>query len=94
MNSLFLNFLGQKEKISLNRRLALIWENEEGVRNWLECPNYFYLVNSSRQFPIRIRANELEDGRVYFTHVKAIDLEDPKMPCLFKIPITVVKSHL
>jgi tripeptidyl-peptidase-2 len=86
----------QQEKISLNRRLGLIWENEErgAGTNWLESPTYFYLVNNSKQIPIRIRANELEDGKAYFTYVKAVDLEDPKKPCLFKIPITVVKPHL
>lgn len=69
-------------------------ENGESIKNCIEYPEHLYLVNSSRQFHIRIRANELEEGKHYFTQLKAFDLEDPKRPCLFKIPITIVKPFV
>lgn len=84
----------QKEKISLNRKLALVIENNDNATQWIECPSHLYLVNSSRQFFIRIRANELEEGRFYYTLIKAYDMEDPKKPCLFRVPITVVKPFV
>lgn len=57
----------------------------------VECPSHLFIYNSSKQFSVRIHPNELAEGKVYFTQIKAYDLDDPKMSCLFKIPITVVK---
>ena len=50
-----------------------------------------FIYNGSKQFTVRIHANELAEGKCYFTQIKAYDLDDPKISCLFKIPITVVK---
>jgi hypothetical protein len=68
-------------------------ENHDNASQWVECPPYLYVVNGPRQFHIRINPKQLQEGRVYFTLVKAYDLDDPKKSCLFKIPITVVKAH-
>lgn len=84
-------FDAQKEKISLNKKLALVCDNNDNGNEWIEYPPYLFVYNSPRQFYIRIKANELEDGKSYYTQLKAYDLEDPKMTCLFRIPITVVK---
>ncbi len=81
----------QKEKISFTRKIGLICDNNDNGNSWIECPDHLFLYNSSRQFYVRIFANELEEGKCYFTQIKAYDLDDPKMTCLFKIPITVVK---
>ena len=81
----------QKEKMSLKRKLALAVADSV---SWLECPSHLYIVNGSRNFFIRIRAGELDEGKHYFTQINAYDLEDPNRACLFKIPITVVKPHL
>ncbi len=51
------------------------------------------MVNCAKNIYIRVRANELEEGRCYFTQINAYDIDDPKKDCLFKIPITVVKPH-
>jgi hypothetical protein len=66
-------------------------DNNESLKNCIEHPDHLYLVNSTRQFHIRIKPNELEEGRHYFTQLKAFDLEDPKRACVFKIPINIVK---
>ena len=79
----------QKERISLNRKLAIVCDDTSV--SWLEYPSHLYVVNGSRSFFVRIRAGELDEGKCYFTQLKAFDLEDPKRDCLFKIPITVVK---
>jgi hypothetical protein len=84
----------QKEKISLNRRLALVCEDPSVTSTWLEVPSHLYLVNGSRSFFVRIRAADLDEGKCYFTQIKAFDLEDPKRACLFKIPITIVKPFV
>jgi hypothetical protein len=84
----------QKEKISLNRRLALVCEDPSVTSTWLELPSHLYLVNGSRSFFVRIRAGELDEGKCYFTQIKAFDLDDPKRACLFKIPITIVKPFV
>ncbi len=85
----------QKEKISLNRRLALVCEmfDSNGLQ-WVECPAHLYMVNSARQIFVKIKANQLEEGKHYFAQIKAYDIDEPKMGCLFKIPITVVKPHV
>ena len=67
-------------------RLALVCED-----SWVECPPHLYIVNGTRSFFVRIRANELEQGKCYFTQVKAINLDSDLRPCVFKIPITVIK---
>ena len=79
----------QKEKISLNRQLALVCDDPSVT--WLEIPSHLYIVNGSRSFFVRIRAGELEEGQCHFAQIKAYDLEDPKRACLFKMPITIVK---
>ncbi|CAF0707859.1 unnamed protein product [Brachionus calyciflorus] len=84
----------QKDRISLSRKLVLSLENGESLKSFIDYPEHLYLVNSTRQFHIRIRANELEEGRHYFAQLKAFDLEDPKRACLFRIPITIVKPFV
>lgn len=79
-------FKVQQEKISLNMRLALVCDD-----SWVECPPHLYIVNGSRNFYVRVRANELEEGKFYFSQVKAINLDADDKPCVFKIPISVVK---
>lgn len=75
----------------MNKKIGLVCDNNDNGNSWIEYPPHLYIYNSSRQFYVRIRANELEEGKCYYTQIKAYDLEDAKMTCLFKIPITVVK---
>lgn len=84
----------QKDKISLNRKLALVCDNNDNATQWVEFPPHLYIVNSQKQFFIRIKAKELEDGRHYSTFVKAYDIDNPNMGCIFKIPINVIKPTL
>jgi hypothetical protein len=84
---------GRKEKLALNKKLALVCDNNDNGEQWIEYPAHLYLVNSSRTFYVRVRANELAEGKCYFTQIKAYDMDDPKKSCLFKIPITVVKPY-
>lgn len=84
----------QKEKLALNRKIALVVDDDDNGKSWVECPAHIYVVNSAKNIYVKVRANELEEGRVYFTQIRGYDIEDPKRTCLFKIPITVVKPFL
>lgn len=67
-------------------RLALTCDE-----HWIEVPKHIYMVNSSKQFVARIRVDDLDEGKVYYTQIKAYDVENPNKSCIFKIPITIIK---
>ena len=64
------------------------------TKAWVECPAHIYVVNCPKNIYVKVRANELDEGRVYFTQIKGYDIEDPKRTCLFKLPVTVVKPFV
>lgn len=78
----------------MNRKIALVIDDNDNGKQWVECPAHIYIVNSLKNIYVRIRANELEEGRCYFTQIKGYDVDDPKKTCLFKIPITIIKPYL
>lgn len=77
---------GQNDKISLKMKLALVCDD-----NWVECPKHIYLVNNSKQFPIRLNFADLSEGKFHYTQIKAYDVENMNKLCIFKIPITIIK---
>lgn len=81
-------FRSQQDRIALNMRLALVCSE-----TWIECPSHLYMVNSQRSFFIRIHADQLQENNVYFTQIKAINLDSDSKTCVFKIPITIVKPY-
>ncbi len=84
----------QRDKISFSKKIALVCETNDAISQCIEYPSYLYMVNGVRQFFIRIRASQLQEGQVHFTHIKGFDIDDPKVGCLFQIPITIVKPHM
>ena len=80
--------------MALNRKIALVVDSNDNGKNWIECPPHIYMVNSAKNIHVRVRANELEEGRCSFTQICGYDIDDPKKTCLFRIPVTVVKPFL
>ena len=72
--------------------MALVVEGDSNASQWVECAPHLYLVNSTRQFHVRLHPQNLEEGKFHFAQVKAYDLDDPKRVCVFKVPISVVKA--
>ena len=52
-------------------KLALVCDD-----NWVECPKHIYLVNNSKQFPIRLNFADLSEGKFHYTQIKAYDVEN------------------
>ena len=76
-----------REKVAFQEDVDL-----EATEPWVESAEHMFLMHGGRSFRIRVDPTGLEPG-AHYAEIRGYDADRPERGTLFRVPITVIRTH-